>query len=96
MEINLPYETEWAIERSHLVASHGEAIPEGITIKGGILALERKVQYLADGKCVNDNRPPIGLVYFRYEVADGKILMVHCYFLNKHDKLTRFMRLRRI
>lgn len=96
MELILPTRTDWAIERSHLVSSNGQTIPESINIHGGVMALENVVQLYADGKDTRDNRLAIGLISYRYEIAEGKAVMVHCYFINKHDKLTRFMRLRRI
>lgn len=87
--------TRWNVETSHLVASHGEAIPDYIETTT-LDQLRTCLQHLANGKEVRDDRPPLGELTYRYEHDKfDRVTVVHAYFINKHNKLARFMRLRR-
>ena len=76
----------WAIEQSHCIAHPSSIETEDVS------ELRSWVQYFADSK-VNT----MGKIHFRYELDDtDHITTVHCYFTNKHGKLQRFMRLRKV
>lgn len=80
----------WNIETSHMVdvpvLIEASTPPE----------LRRRVQEIADKKKVRTDRPPIGELSFRYELdANGDTAVVHAYFIDRHGKRRRFMRLRR-
>ncbi len=80
----------WQIDNSHMVA-----VPDYITTRS-LPELCSQVQAIADSKKVRTDRPPMGTISFRYEAdPHGIITTVHTYFINKHGKQTRFMRLRR-
>jgi hypothetical protein len=85
-----PRLTCWTIEMSHMVA-----VPKYIEATT-MEELRSRVQEIADSKKIRTDRPAMGEITFRYEVDKyDQVNVVHSYFLDKHGKLRRFMRLRR-
>lgn len=82
----------WKIEMSHL---HPTNRPDKVVARS-MKELRSWVQRMADEKPPRVDVPPMGEITFRYEFDDQEqVTVVHSYFRNKKDKLSRFMRLRR-
>jgi hypothetical protein len=68
------------------------AVPEWIDADD-LPELRGLVQEIADSK---KREPRMGKIEFRYQLDDkDEVSVVHCYFVNRHGKRTRFMRLSR-
>ena len=82
----------WSIEQSHMVAHPNDLETESLA------ELREWVQGFADSKKIRADRPAMGEISFRYEMDNStdEVTLVHTYFTNKHGKLQRFMRLRKI
>lgn len=82
---------QWCIETSHMVA-----VPESIEADD-LPELRRQVQQIADSKVARPESPAIGELSFKYELDDqDEPVVVHSFFMNRHGKKARFMRLRRL
>lgn len=82
---------KWNVETSHMVA-----VPQVIEADD-LPELRRRVQQIADSKAVRPDRPAIGELSFKYELdSHDQPVVVHSYFMNRHGKKARFMRLRRL
>ncbi len=80
----------YLIESSHMCDMGSHVDVESIS------QLRRWVQAKADAKKVRVDRPAIGEVTYRYQLAeDGTVNVVHAYFIGRDGKRRRFMRLRR-
>jgi hypothetical protein len=77
---------EWHVEMSHMVA-----VPL-IIEASSIDDLKKQIQALADGKKVHHDRPAIGQLTFVDDLDDDGFTRIRAYFMNKHGKRTRFMR----
>lgn len=77
----------WVIESSHMAA-----VPDYIDADD-LPELRGLIQEIADSK---KREPRMGEIEFRYQLDDkDEVSVVHCYFINRHDKRIRFMRLSR-
>ena len=82
---------QWCIETSHTVA-----VPQSIEADD-LPELRRQVQQIADSKVARPDSPAIGELSFKYELDDNdEPMVVHSFFINRHGKKARFMRLRRL
>ena len=82
---------QWNVETSHMVA-----VPRVIEADD-LPELRGRVQQIADSKVARPDSPAIGELSFKYELDDkDEPLVVHSFFINRHGKKARFMRLRRL
>jgi len=82
---------QWNVETSHMVA-----IPQ-VIVADDLPELRRRVQLIADSKVARPDSPAIGELSFKYELDEAdEPVVVHSFFINRHGKKARFMRLRRL
>jgi len=88
--MNRPPNMIWRSEAAQKVR-----IPKELPVRD-IEDLSRWMQDCADGYRPGPDSPPLGRLEFTYELGeDDRISLIRVYFLNKHGKRSRFVRLRR-
>lgn len=83
--------TEWLVERSYL-----KHVPDNLEANE-LEDIRLQVQEIADQ--YNAREPTslsFGAITFRYETdSNDRASTIHCYFVDRHGNLKRFMRLKR-